>query len=198
MWRYWVSKCFPLNPVHFCTRAEVTLYSSFYMFSFTGSQLFVSNISPAQGRVALDGPWPPPSRNRQGNSPARLPKPCLPNPACSGEAQVTSHPRLSWWGHRSAEEQLNQRAKIRLLLTVDTKPQTSPEKTKPRRKGSPYTPGGVGCAQPTPRRWRKHFWSHWNVKVRVLMKNTRGHSYATEKLYPALLNYKEFRFFSEL
>lgn len=152
---------------------------------------FVSNVSPAQGRVALDGPWPSPSRNRQGNPPANLRKLCLPNPARSGGAQVTSHPSLSRCG-RPHRNSLTSAQKYALCLLQAPNPKLL------QGRPSPYTPGGVGCAQPTCSRWRKRFSSHWNVKVRVLMKNTRWHSYAIEKVHHALPNYKEFRFFPKL
>lgn len=93
----------------------------------------------------------------------------------------------------AAQEQPSQRANPQLLLTADTKPHTPAGKTKSWRKPIPYTSGGVGCPQPLKETLSKP------LKCKeVLMKNTRWHSHAIEKVHQALPNYKEFRFFSKL
>lgn len=194
MWHCWVSRCCSLNPVHFCTWAEVTLYSSFYVFSFTDSQPFGSNVSTAQGRLALGGPWPFPSHSRQGNPPARLPKLCLPHPACSGETEVTPHPRLSWWGRQHRNGLANGQTHSLCLL--------QPPNPNFSREDQTQAPNSAHTLQ----EWGVHRQlaaaescsSHQNVNVRVRKDNTRWHSYAIEKVHHALPNDKEFRFFSKL
>lgn len=142
--------------------------------------------------VVLGGPWPFPSDSRQGNPPARLPKLCLPHPACSGETQVTPHPSLSWWG-RQHRNGLTNRQTHSLCLLQPPNPNFS-------REDQTQAPNSARTLQ----EWGVHRQlaaaeencsSHWNANVRVRKENTRWHSYAIEKVHHELPNDKEFRFF---
>lgn len=164
------------------------------MFSFMDFQLFTSDVSPAQGRVALDGLWPSPSHTRQGNPPASLRKLSLPNPACSGEAQLTSHSSLSRWGRQHGTSLTSGRNHGFCCLQTP-KPKLLQGRPSPGANPARTLQEEWGVHSPLAAAWRKHFSSHWNVKVRVLMKNTRWHSYAIKKIHHTLAKYKEFRFF---
>lgn len=133
------------------------------------------------GRVALWGPWPSPlSRQRNPR------QPCLPNPACSVEAQVTSQPCWNQWGHQHRDS-----------LTSGKNRASASSRTKPKILQGRQSPG-TNAARPL-EEWgvhspltelKKHSSRSCHGKVRVGMHNTRWHSHAVGKLHHPLPSYR--------
>lgn len=120
-------------------------------------------------------------------------QPCLPNPACSLEAPITSQPCLNQWGHQHLGRlNLWEKNPWHLLPAVPN-PKFC-RQTKPRHRWSwPLEEWDVHSPLAV---LRKRFSRSCHGKVRLGMHNARWHSHAVGKLHHPLPSYKEFRFFS--